>query len=193
MLGRPAPQARAVAPTLAAKCGIERWPVKSLTDAIASRIQLGKVKTKTVEDLRRLKAPKGLRGTTARGRGTERTVFRITALLTSMKREADSDIHLVVADPRDGGSMIVEFPTGACAATASVASRVAMAKARSALAAACGGAAGSRAVSIAGTATITGVGFFDRVHGQTGVAPNGIELHPALSFASADCRRISPP
>jgi hypothetical protein len=27
---------------------------------------------------------------------------------------------------------------------------------------------------------VTGVGFFDFLHGQTGVAPNGIELHPVL-------------
>jgi hypothetical protein len=32
-------------------------------------------------------------------------------------------------------------------------------------------------------ARITGVGFFDRVHGQTGVATfNGIELHPVLKI-----------
>jgi hypothetical protein len=30
--------------------------------------------------------------------------------------------------------------------------------------------------------TITGVAFFDKLHGQTGVAPNGIELHPVLSI-----------
>jgi hypothetical protein len=33
-----------------------------------------------------------------------------------------------------------------------------------------------------GNVTITGVGFWDILHGQTGVAPNGIELHPVLSF-----------
>ena len=27
---------------------------------------------------------------------------------------------------------------------------------------------------------VTGVGFFDYLHGQRGVAPNGIELHPVL-------------
>ena len=27
---------------------------------------------------------------------------------------------------------------------------------------------------------ITGVGFFDYIHGERGVAPNGIELHPVL-------------
>jgi hypothetical protein len=29
---------------------------------------------------------------------------------------------------------------------------------------------------------VTGVGFFDFLHGQTGVAPNGIELHPVLDI-----------
>ena len=28
--------------------------------------------------------------------------------------------------------------------------------------------------------TVTGVAFFDALHGQEGVAPNGIELHPVL-------------
>jgi len=29
---------------------------------------------------------------------------------------------------------------------------------------------------------ITGIGFFNKVHGQSGVAPNGIELTPVLSI-----------
>jgi hypothetical protein len=29
---------------------------------------------------------------------------------------------------------------------------------------------------------IVGVGFFDRLHNQTGMAPSGIEIHPVLSF-----------
>ena len=39
--------------------------------------------------------------------------------------------------------------------------------------------------NLSGTATLTGVGFFDELHGQTGVAPNGIELHPVLSFSGS--------
>ena len=31
--------------------------------------------------------------------------------------------------------------------------------------------------------------FFDFKHGQRGLAPNGIELHPVLAFASTSCRR----
>jgi hypothetical protein len=30
--------------------------------------------------------------------------------------------------------------------------------------------------------TLFGVGFFDVIHGQRGVAPNGIELHPVLGI-----------
>jgi hypothetical protein len=42
---------------------------------------------------------------------------------------------------------------------------------------------------LTGTATISGVAFFDVIHGQRGVAPNGIELHPALSFTkTSTCR-----
>ena len=36
--------------------------------------------------------------------------------------------------------------------------------------------------SVSVPVTVTGIGFFDRIHGQTGVAPNGIELHPVLSI-----------
>ena len=34
----------------------------------------------------------------------------------------------------------------------------------------------------AATITVRGVGFFDYKHGQTGVAPNAIELHPVLQI-----------
>jgi hypothetical protein len=37
-------------------------------------------------------------------------------------------------------------------------------------------------VRLCGRATITGVACFDFQHGQTGVAPNAIELHPILTF-----------
>jgi hypothetical protein len=37
-------------------------------------------------------------------------------------------------------------------------------------------------VRVCGRASITGVAFFDFKHGQTGVAPNAIELHPVLKF-----------
>lgn len=65
-----------------------------------------------------------------------------------------------------------------------------MAAARAALLCSCGPARTGRFGLLTGTATITGVAFFDVIHGQRGVAPNGIELHPVLSFkalASGPC------
>jgi hypothetical protein len=38
------------------------------------------------------------------------------------------------------------------------------------------------AVRVCSRAVVTGVAFFDFKHGQTGVAPNAIELHPILGF-----------
>jgi hypothetical protein len=42
---------------------------------------------------------------------------------------------------------------------------------------------GSRRVArLCRRARLGGVAFFDYLHGQTGVAPNRIELHPILDF-----------
>ena len=64
-----------------------------------------------------------------------------------------------------------------------------MRSARSALIAACGQPSSSRFTKLSGRATVTGVGFFDIPHGQTGIAPNAIELHPVLKFSAASCTR----
>jgi hypothetical protein len=170
-------------------CGTERWSVKTLTDAAASKIAFATSKSRTIEKLRHLKPPAILKGSTPR-RASERTVYHVTALLMMMRREDDSDIHLVLADPKLGGSMIAEFPASSCTVGADAKERTAMDSARDDLAAACGGLPGSTPRTLTGTATLTGVGFFDPIHGQAGVAPNGIELHPVLSFTSANCKRV---
>jgi hypothetical protein len=65
--------------------------------------------------------------------------------------------------------MITEAPMSSCTVGAKPALRHAMAVARS-------------YVRLCRRAKITGVAFFDFKHGQTGVAPNAIELHPILDF-----------
>jgi hypothetical protein len=185
-----APQARSTPFNLVTKCGSERWAVKTLTDAAAPKVRFGSVKATSVKRLRLLNAPTVLKATTARGSGTERNVYSVTALLLSMRKEDDSDIHLVVADPKLGGTMIVEFPSSTCTTGGATAERRSMRNARADLTAACGGEPGTSPVTLTGKATITGVGYFDPIHGQTGVAPNGIELHPVLAFASTNCKRV---
>jgi hypothetical protein len=40
----------------------------------------------------------------------------------------------------------------------------------------------------AAVVTVRGVGFFDFIHGQNGVAANGIEIHPVLELCfGKDC------
>jgi hypothetical protein len=113
---------------------------------------------------------------------TETTVWRIKARMTAFKKEDDSDIHLALSD-RQGRTMIAEFPlTPTCDATAAARLRKGMAVARRDFIAGCGQ-PGDRYRDVGGTVVITGVGFFDRIHGQRGVAPNGIELHPVLGFS----------
>lgn len=101
--------------------------------------------------------------------------------MRAVKLEDDSDYHLVISDPKTGGTMIVELIHPDCVAEGGSNPRPLFLHARQAFAAACGTpATGFRGAN--GSARVTGVGFFDFIHGQTGVAPNGIELHPVLDF-----------
>jgi hypothetical protein len=100
-------------------------------------------------------------------------------------------VHLVVADPGAlNKTMIVEFPDTACPEVGRSRKAKQMASARAAFFAACGTPSKTSFAQLSGQATITGVGFFDGIHGQRGVAINGIELHPVLSFRNASCTRI---
>jgi hypothetical protein len=162
-------------------CGVERWAVKTLTDPEARLINFHPRAT-TVSALRRL-APTGL---SSRGPGVERRTYRIRARLVEAKLEEDEDYHLVVADLRHPAqTMIVEFPSANC--TRRSVQRRQLLRARASLVRACGPPSSSSFTHLRGTATITGIGFFDFLHGQTGVAPNGVELHPVLGFTRASC------
>lgn len=88
--------------------------------------------------------------------------------------------------------MIVEFSAISCTQTAKPVLRRRMQAARLAFIHACGRPASSHFNRLVGAAIITGVGFFDYHHGQTGVAPNAIELHPVIGFNGACLRRRHP-
>lgn len=166
-------------PTAHAACGVERWPEKTLQDKRARRVSFTPVRT-TVDRLRRKVVRRDSQG--YRQGPVETTTYRVRARLVSAKSEDDGDIHLVIASltHRDR-TMIVEFPSAECISRASAAARRKMRAAHDAFDRLVGGASGSFR-SLSGIATIDGVGFFDFIHGQTGVAPNGIELHPVTRF-----------
>jgi hypothetical protein len=176
-------------PTTGPNCGTERWPVKTLSDAAAGTVGLSP-QSSSVSSLRTLPAPR-LGPSTPRMTGTETTSFRVQAQLVRMALENDEDIHLVIADPADAShTMIVEFPNAECQGVVESTQQAQIAAARTGFLAACGQPLASGFRSLSGSATITGVGFFDVLHGQNGVAPNGIELHPVLRVDQVTCRNL---
>ncbi|MBI5949914.1 MAG: hypothetical protein HY875_17390 [Chloroflexi bacterium] len=170
---------------LGLQCGVERWDVKTLSDTPAVFVNYTPVDT-TVDALRAMAAP-AIGDHTPRISPLEFTTYRVTARLVEMKREDDRDIHLVIADPSDvTHTMIVELPDVACEGPNRSAKKTEMQAARQAFEAACGGPTTSFK-ALTGTATFVGVGFWDEIHGQRGVAPNGIELHPILDVSGISC------
>ena len=171
---------------IAAACGEERWPVKTLSDSRENLVNY-KPHDSSIGRLRKKPHPH-VGPNTKRIEGVETTNYRVAARLIEMKLEDDRDIQLVIAVPSaPAKTMIVEFPDTTCNGASSSPKKGKMASARSAIIAACGQPSSSRFTKLSGRATVTGVGFFDIPHRQTGVAPNAIELHPVLKFSAASC------
>jgi len=169
------------------KCGKERWAVKTLTDADAGSINFVPVDS-TVAQLGAVPAPSVTSDLPRQPQ--ERTVYRVRASIVAFKLEDDSDIHLAIADPTgEQPTMIAEFPAPTCDANA--VDKQDIDQARQDFIAAYGQPTG-QFQKPSGCATITGVFFFDRIHGQFGVAPNGAELHPVLSFHNESSQPCAP-
>lgn len=219
--------APAVAPAPAEKPGVERWPVKTGTDADFKTVGQNTVKGKklgagvvptTVEEMIAMPRPADMPGVTKsfpanslyqnhRAAVTETTIWKLTATITLAKIEQDGDYHLVLKGD-SGKTMIGEIPNPDPKFVKNDQWRAQIKLARDAMDAKLGGplapvdfSAADIAVptedrfatapmddetaamtTVGLKATITGVGFFDSSHGQTGVAPNAIELHPIFTI-----------
>jgi hypothetical protein len=110
----------------------------------------------------------------------ETTTYRVHARLVEYKLEDDSDIHVVIRRLHGHGTMIVELPAKSCI-PGQARARHRMIRARTAFISRFG-APTTDWEHLGVTGVITGVGFFDTPHGQTGIAPNAIELHPVIRF-----------
>lgn len=177
--GASPPAYRAAAQTT---CGTERRSVKTLADQDAGSVDYSDVVPETVADLAHFAAPATL-PENHRTAPVELTTYSLVVNLVEAKVESDHDIHLVIADPTTGDTMIAEFPDAdTCAPTTASTLVAAMDAARSAFVSVFGVPPSDHFVSVRGTAQITGVGFFDVPHGQEDIAPNAIELHPVLDF-----------
>ncbi|MEO7063066.1 MAG: hypothetical protein ABI082_04730, partial [Dokdonella sp.] len=158
-------------------CGVERWSVKTGTDPDAGLVDLNTPVIQTVSYLRSLTAP-ATPPANSRVQPPETTMFVIDATLVEYKLENDSDYHLVIKDAA-GNTMIAEVPDPACVGAGSPFTSY-ITTARQQFDAQYTATTSFQTANI--PVQVTGVGFFDFMHGQTGVAPNGIELHPVLDI-----------
>jgi hypothetical protein len=168
-------------PAQAISCGGFRWPVKTLSDDDAKRVDYTP-RTATVKRLRSLARPTHLESYTPRLRRVEFHAYQVTADLVVAARMADHDIHLVIEAPTAHRKrMVVEFPDVRCPGARVSPKKAAMRRARTRFEAACGS-IGTARVKLQGRVTLVGVGFWDDPNPGRNSAPNGIELHPVLAF-----------
>ena len=181
-------------------CGTERWAIKVCKDSGVTQLfdlthgdctqSKGKLNctanlkiatVTTIEALRSIPAPAKLGE--SRIAPTETTIWTVDATLTDYKEESgkhgDRDYHLALTDA-SGKTMIAEIPSPSCLRQTPEPLRILITQARADF-----DSHFSATGQFKHTNTrvrITGVGFFDKIHGQRGVAVNGIEIHPVIKI-----------
>jgi hypothetical protein len=151
------------------------WPFKIGMDAQARDVSLDPVPT-TIDELRAV--PHVERPPVGRIAPVELTTYVLRDVeLRSFQRAPDGDVHMVLADEH-GHTMIAEAAPPFCtdvdspwrgqitAVRTLVDHEIPMAM------------MGWRHQIV----SMAGVGYLDSLHGQMGVAPNGIEIHPVLAM-----------
>lgn len=155
--------------------GIERWAVKVLTDAAAAQVNYTP-KLTTMDSL--IHIPTNPSTIAPRMAGIEFQNYTITCKITIKKNEDDNDYHLVLSS--GGETMVGEVPDPVCSAAASSAHVNEFIASRNWVNTHIG-TGGVANVNIA-PVDVTGVSFVDVYHGQTGAAPNQMEIHPILDI-----------
>jgi hypothetical protein len=165
---------------LSAQCGKERWAVKTLTDKDTSLIDFEHPLKSTVSEQCGLPKPAKV-GKTMPRQALEMKVYVIDCFILDYKKEEDHDIHLVLKDLHTGQTMVAELAGPDCpelrnspwypqmkAAYDFFVSHIRKPTTK------------FKTLNPPVKARVTGVGFFDFIHGQRGMAPNGREIHPVL-------------
>jgi hypothetical protein len=163
-------------------CGVERWPVKTLSDADATRVDLSRVQQTTIRALNeRTVRCSGL--PSGRTFAEEFEVYEVTGRVTFVRLEDDRDYHVALADPVDSSSSIVtEVADVACQGAIRSPHRGALETARNGFISLLGGKSPSTLVGA--MVRVRGVGFYDFNHGQRGRSRSCLELHPILEIST---------
>lgn len=162
-------------PVCSTRCGRERWLVKTLDDPARDQVDMTRIVDATVTQLASLNTATATLVNGSRRAPIETTVYRVNALLVGVLNESDHDYHLILADPNNQqATMIAEIPDPGCEAACASGFASRYARARQLV--------DQHFSSRTALVRVTGVGFIDFNHGQTGAAPNQVELHPVLTI-----------
>ena len=164
------------------RCGRERWCQKTLADDLADEVSFTPVPT-TIKELNKLPEHCEDNGDLdlPRRLGPERTVYEVEGIIDLVKTEKDRDYHIVLLDPEDKEwHMVVEVVDPRCPGAKMSDNKPLLDAAHEAFDDALG--EGGLDSLHDTRVRVRGVGFYDRWHGQTGMAENCLELHPIVHF-----------
>jgi type IX secretion system substrate protein len=174
---------------LSSSCGgTERWDVKVFTDAAASGIDFAHPHNTSVTHLVNL--PTVTPGSSqARITPQEDSVYTVICNITEFRPESDSDCHLVITDGTS--TMIAEVPDPGCS-TVSISPKASNFNTCRTWVHKNLGTVINTSVSLP-PVIITGVAYYDPPHGQSGAAPNNLELHGVISIGFYVATGLSDP
>ena len=167
-------------------CGVERWSIKTGTDPGAGSIDVSNPTATTIAEMRTWPTPNPI-PSSSRVAPHETTLYVVNATLTLYKLESDSDVHLVMQDG-SGNTIVTEIPCPGCVGASSPFG-AAIANARAVFDAHYTATGSFQTANV--PVQVKGIGMFDFPHGQTGAAPNQIELHPIVDIVFSPCSSIS--
>ena len=161
-------------------CGIERWKIKTLSDADTIFVNFDTIRKSSVQEQISFNAPYGKLGSRL---ASETTVYSIDCFIIGFANEDDKDIHIIVEDVNTDETMVIEIVKPECLDVQNTSRYEALKRLYEWF---------TNNVGIPRHSftflkehklvTITGIGFWDFLHGQKGMANSGREIHPVLSM-----------
>lgn len=177
--------ARPVAAFPPTTCGVERWQVKTGTDTGSTKVSLANPVPITVDQVAQMTfPPQSALQPDARMAPYETTDYVLTGILVKYKEEGDSDVHMVIQSLTSAVTIIAEIPDPYCVGASSPWLGQ-ITTARTNFDAIFHPAATWTIAPPGIQVTVSGPGFWDFDHGQTGRLCNSgtcAEIHPVLTF-----------
>ncbi|MDR3669143.1 MAG: T9SS type A sorting domain-containing protein [Ignavibacteriaceae bacterium] len=163
-------------------CGVERWAVKTCYDADTVNVNFNNIVPTTITYQRSLTAPTLPGDNTTRLSG-EDTVFSLDCHIIECKLETDQDVHVVISTiGNTGETMVAEIVNPECPNIVNTSRYTIFKTLRDWFIATYNPTTSFKSIGV--DMHITGIGFFDFLHGQTGIPPNGREIHPILTMSA---------